>query len=400
MSWLDLLIKETDFVETPKQWLYWSGLATISAITSPNINVNKGAYKLKPNLYILLVGRSGLGKGFGPAVSRKLVEAVNNTRVISGRGSIEGIIKELAFAKASGNGAVSIKDARGYLCSGEFASSLYEATHALTILTDLYDSHYNPNWVNTLKNSPIESLRFPCITMLSGANQDMFDLTIEKHHRSGGFIGRTLLISADKRYRANSMVYEEGEVIPEVDYEKLLIHLKELSKLEGSMIWTKAAIKTYNEWFYPYRDADIDDKTGTHDRLNDHVIKVATCISLARKLDMRLEEEDIDEAITACTNLSNTARQVAGMQGKSSLAAALKAFLMIMFSAPDHEMTRKKALQKGFGEYDAPELDRVVETLVQTGYIIQPKGGKEITYKITKAGLDWLETKKKEQGLK
>ena len=24
MSWLDLFLEETDFVETPKQWLYWS----------------------------------------------------------------------------------------------------------------------------------------------------------------------------------------------------------------------------------------------------------------------------------------------------------------------------------------------------------------------------------------
>jgi len=100
MSWLNLLLEETDFVETPKQWIYWSGLATISAIVSPNIVINKGAYKLKPNLYILLMGRSGLGKGFGPSVATKLVKMVDNTRVISGRGSIEGIIKELAIVKA------------------------------------------------------------------------------------------------------------------------------------------------------------------------------------------------------------------------------------------------------------------------------------------------------------
>jgi len=395
MSWLELLIEETDFVETPKQWIYWSGLATISAIVSPNIVINKGAYKLKPNLYILLIGRSGLGKGFGPNVARKLVQMVDNTRVISGRGSIEGIIKELAIVKAKENGSIPFKDARGFLCSGEFASSLYEATHALTILTDLYDAHYNPEWVNTLKNSPVEKLRFPCLTLLSGANQDMFDMTVDKSHLGGGFIGRTLLINADKRYRSNSMIYEEGEKEDEVDYEKLACYLKKLSKLEGAMKWSSGAKKVYNEWFYPYREMEVDDRTGTHDRMNDHVIKIAACISLSRKEDMVLEEDDIVEAIAACSSLSNTARQMAGMQGQSSASGMLKSFLMIMFQVENYTLSRKRVLQKGFGEFDSSELDKIVETLSQMGFVVQTTGGKEITYKLTKGCIEWWERKTK-----
>lgn len=387
MSWLDLLIEETDFVETPKQWIYWSGLATISAIVSPNIVINKGAYKLRPNLYILLIGRSGLGKGFGPSVAKKLVGMINNTRVISGRGSIEGIIKELAIVKAAENGSIPFKDARGFLCSGEFASSLYEATHALTILTDLYDAHYNPEWVNTLKNSPVEKLRFPCLTLLSGANQSMFDMAVDKSHLDGGFIGRTLLINADKRYRSNSMI----DNIIEIDYDKLAKHLKDLAKLNGEMQWTVEAKAKYNDWFYPYREADIEDKTGTHDRLNDHVIKIAACISLSRKTDMMLEEQDIEEAIDACTSLSNTARKVAGMQGKSETSTLIKSFLMIMFQAPEYTLTRKQVLQKGFGDFDSAELDKLIETLNQTGFVAQLTGGKEIKYKLTKNCIEWWE---------
>jgi hypothetical protein len=391
MSWLDLLLEETDFVETPKQWIYWSGLTTISAIVSPNININKGAYKLKPNLYVLLIGRSGLGKGFGPSVSKKLVQMVDNTRVISGRGSIEGIIKELAIVKAKENGSIPFKDARGYLCSGEFAASLYEATHALTILTDLYDAHYNPEWVNTLKNSPIEKLRFPCLTLLSGANQDMFDLTVDKSHLGGGFIGRTLLINADKRFRANSMIYEEDEKIDEVNYNKLTEHLKSLSKLEGSMIWSSEAKRMYNKWFYPYREAEVDDRTGTHDRMNDHVIKIAACISLSRKLDMVIESDDVEEAVTVCSALSNTARKVAGMQGKSDISTLIKSFLVIMFKAEEYRLTRKQVLQRGFGDFDSNELDKIVETLNQTGFVAQLTGGKEIKYQLTKVCVEWWE---------
>ena len=389
MNWIDTFLHETDFVETPKQWLTWSALCTISAIISPNIRIDKQAYKLRPNLFVLLAGRSGLGKGFGPSLSRRLVKRVGTTRVISGRGSIEGIISELAISRSSENGKVPFKDARGYLCSGEFASSLYEAKHALTILTDLYDAHDNEEWTNTLKNSPIEKLRFPCLTLLSGANQDMFDLVVDKHHLGGGFVGRTLLIPADKRYKANPLIDEEESNINEASLERLTKYLIEISTLSGFMKWSIDAKKVYKEWFFPYRNADIDDKTGTADRLNDHVIKVATCISVARKPDMILEEEDILDAIDLCVPLVGAAKKVAGMQGKSSLAGQVKSFLILIFNSEKYEMTRKQILQRGFGDFDSAELDKVVETLSQTGFITSATGGKDTRYKVTEAGINW-----------
>jgi hypothetical protein len=187
------------------------------------------------------------------------------------------------------------------------------------------------------------------------------------------------------------MIYEEGEEVEEVDYEKLAEHLKLLSKLEGEMIWSKPAKKAYNKWFYAYRDEDVDDKTGTYDRLNDHLIKIAACISLSRKTNMVIEEVDIEDAIVACSSLSNDARRTAGMQGKSSTANAIKAFLIIMFSAENYTLTRKQALQKGFGEFDSSELDRIVESLSQTGFVTQPTGGKEVSYKLTPLCISWWE---------
>ena len=402
MSWLDLFLEETDFagVETPKQWLYWSGVATISAIVAPNVYVNKGAYKLRPNLYILLIGRSGLGKGFGPTTARKLIKEVGSTRLISGKATIEGIIKELALSRASENGHIPFKDARGFICSGEFAASLYNNTDALTVLTDLYDAHDNDEWNNTLKNSPIDKLRRPCITLLSGANPDMFDLAVDKVHRTGGFVGRTQLIGADKRFRDNAMIYKKGEIIPEVDIGKLSVHLKELAKLQGEVEWSDDAVDYYREWFYPFRKADIEDKTGTYDRLNDTMIKIITCISLSRSKEMILQQEDVEQAINVCSMLSNTALKVAGMPNRSESSPAIKAVFTILLMAENYTLTRKQLLQKGFGDFDSNELDRVVETMTQTGFVIQVKGGKDIKYQLTKAFMEWLERKREREKAK
>jgi hypothetical protein len=221
----------------------------------------------------------------------------------------------------------------------------------------------------------------------------MFDLAVDKHHKTGGFVGRTLLINAEKRFRANSMIYTEGEIADKVDDERLLEYLRKVSKVEGTMIWTKAGKETYDKWFYPYRELIVEDKTGTYDRLNDHVIKVTTCISLARKLDLKIEAEDVEDALAICSPLSNTAIKAAGMGSKSSTASIMKPFLTIMLSAPNYTLTRKQVLQKGFGDFDSSELDKLIESLTQTGFIVQKTGGKEIVYQVTKVGVDWWEKK-------
>ena len=387
-------MKEVDFVETPRTWIYWSLLASISAVVSPNLYYKKKAYDLKPNIFVLMIGRSGLGKGFGAKIASKLVEGVGNTRIISGTGTIEGMIKDLSIVKAKPDGTIPFKDARGFLVSGEFAASFYDSSRALTALTDLYDCHYHKQWNNTLKNSPVEILRDPCLTLLSGANQDMFDLAVDKTHRGGGFIGRTFLISSDKRAKANSMIrFQDDE--PEIDYAKHICYLKDLAKLSGRMVMSDTAMDTYDEWFYPYRNAEVDDRTGTNDRLNDHVIKVAMCLALSHNKDLIIEEDDISEAIELCSGLSNTARNVAGMQTQSSIAEHCKVFLRIMLESTGYELTRKQTLQKGFGSFDAVELDKVVETMTQTGYVFQSQGGKDIKYKLTQKCIEYFTKEKK-----
>ena len=258
---------------------------------------------------------------------------------------------------------------------------------------NLYDGHYTNTWENVLKHSPKEPLKDVCITLLSGANPDMFDMAIDRRHRSGGFIGRTCLIGAEKRAKHNSMIYTEDEVADEVNVPRLADYLYKLSKLEGKMKWSYGAKERYNEWFYPFRAAEsmgIEDTTGTYDRLNDHMIKVITCVSLARNTDMILEAEDVDLALELCSPLSNQARKTAGMQGKSIISVAIKSFLMIMLSAEKYTLTRKQVLQKGFGDFDSTELDKIIETLTQTGFLTQPTGGKEVSYRLTKLCLEKL----------
>lgn len=389
-SWLDLLSQETDEAETPRSYIYWAGLSAISAVISPNTFLNRGGvYQLRPNLYVLLVGHSGLGKGLPVAIAKKLVTLVQSTRVISGRNSIQAIVKILSEGFTSERKMETFTDARGFLVSGEFATLLLEDPHALTILTDLYDAHYNENWKNTLKGSGVEELERPTLTLLGGTSPEHFMAAVPQVNIFGGFIGRTLMVYEQKRHRVNPLSDENEK--KEIDFEGLAMHLHQLSNLKGPFKWTNPARRFWEEWYVPFRNGDYADKTGLVHRMPDHCLKVAMCIAVSKKAELVIEEEDIREAIEACLLLGiNTKRVVQGI-GDSPFAKSTVLAMRTIYQAPDREMTKRRLLMLNYGSFDTYDLDRIIKTLEDGGMVTVRTDQRDTWYKLTQAALDEIE---------
>jgi hypothetical protein len=386
ISWIEQLQRETDNAETPRQYIYWAGLSIISAIISPNTYLNlDGVLKMRPNTYILLIGKSGLGKGLPNYLAKKLVEETKATRVISGRNTIQSVVQELSRIKSTPEGPPTFTDSRGYLQSGEFHNLMQQDPHALTILTEWYDAHYVPDWKNTTKTGGGEVLRYPCISLFGGSSPEHFNEAVPLVNISGGFVGRTLLVYADRRHKYNSLV---GDSNKEVDIKSLSNYLHQLAKLKGKFKWTKEGADEFTKWYDDFRPRSekMQDKTNTIERMPDHIRKVSMLISASKSLSLEISKDDVDEAINECIKLGNTARRITH-GGKNSLAEQTKKVLIYLLEADTKSVSRSILLRKGFGDYDAVELDKIVDTLHQTGFV-DIKGGKETIYTITERGIN------------
>ena len=89
MTWLRDFVKSFEETEPPERYFYWAGLAALSAIIGNKIYLDRFTYRLYPNLFIFLVGKSGLRKGVPVDKAKQIVSTVNNTRIYSGRLSVE-----------------------------------------------------------------------------------------------------------------------------------------------------------------------------------------------------------------------------------------------------------------------------------------------------------------------
>lgn len=389
-NWIDSLIHECSHVETPESWLYWSFLTCISAAAGNNYHLTtlRGDLIYKPNLYVMLLGDSGLGKGFPINRAKLLVTKANVTRVIAGRSSIQAIVQELSRTKTV-EGKSPIDDSRGFIVNGELSTAIIQDPDSLTILTDLYDGHYNPEWTNLLKGDGAEKLKNPYITALFGSSPAHFYDSIPQANIEGGYIGRNLIIYEEKRSQDVDLLDTVEPDSPEwVKFDDHLVpkyvpHLAMIASKKGQLKPNDDARKLFNTWRRKWRGAQTYDKTGFLNRVPDHVLKVAMCLTLADwDFNGEITKLSMEDAIMRVTNLVYSNKRTTEGRGPDPMATTTKAVLDLLLAAENQCLTRKKLLHKGYGVFNSFTLDQMIENLLEMQWIKRTKVGNG-------ANLDW-----------
>jgi hypothetical protein len=384
-SFIHDLIEDNSSVETPLSWLYWSLITCISAAAANNYTLRtlKGNLLYYPNLYVILLGESGLGKGYGINLAKRLVQKADITRVIAGRSSIQAIIKEGATTRSAKDKPL-ITDSRMYIINGELSTAIISDPDSLTILTDLFDRNYNPEWTNMLKGDGHEKLKDPYVTCLFGSSPAHFYDSIPQANIEGGYVGRNLIIYEERRSKDVDLLDSEEESIDEDRFTNVLVpkyvpHLVKIAGAEPTRLYpNENARLIFNTWRKEWRatQSAYNDKTGFINRVPDHVIKVAMCLCLSRYDNVGIiNENDFKEAIEKVTGLVYAAQKTAGGTGLDPLAQQTKKIIDYLISANENQMTRKALLIAGYGNFEETVLDKIISTLMEMGWIRREKIG-------------------------
>jgi len=409
MNWINDLIEQHNELESPVSFYMWAGLATISAIVKDNVCINRYIHKLYPNIYVMLHADSGLKKGPSISAAKQMVSAINNTRIISGRSSIQAILKEMGTAQTVPGGKIVGNDSTAFICSSELSSSIVEDPVATKILTDLYDRQYNIGQWRSLLKMETFTLKNPTITMLTATNDAMSEDFFNRSVIQGGYIARTFIIHEAKRNRLNSLLVPLRNP---PNYKKSSEYLIELAKLKGEFKPLGSRERTndfkqprtnsatneieyytetgaiYQDWYEKfYREIDefgIKDNTGTLNRFGDSVLKVAMLLSLSREPKLEIDPESMSEAIDVCQKLVGSTRKTTqAMSGLSNTAALKSKIIAELFSRDNHQITRTMLTKKLWLDYGSPdELDDLMQSFDSSGMIITRSIGNNIVYEM------------------
>jgi len=404
MNWLQTIVAQHEELESPRNFWYWSAIAAISAVVKDQIWINRQIYNLYPNIYVMLHADSGLKKGPPISMARQLVKPVNNTRIISGRSSIQGILKDLGTAYTQPGGKIQTKSV-AFICSSELSSSIVEDKVATKILTDLYDRQYNVGEWRSLLKMEAFNLKDPTITMLTATNEAMSEDFFTRSAIQGGYFARTFIVYEKERQNVNSLVYPLE--FP-VNYVNSADYLKEIAKLAGEFhpiaqlqksdefkyrkmkknreIWFNSVGILYDDWYDNFCELqkiqETKDETGTLNRFGDSVLKVAMLLSLANKPELRLTEDSMNEAIIECEKLlGNVRKTTMGRQGISQSALLKSLILMELLNRDNHQITRTVLMKKMWQNYESVlEFDDMMQGFDASGMIVTSSVGNQILY--------------------
>lgn len=379
----------TEGHESTERVRKWSVISCIAACLERRVYMDRGYYPLFPNLYVFIIGKSGLIKkttSTGIAVS--LLREVSGLRVMSERLTASGLIEQMVMAgkKYDING-VSYRQSAVFAYASELSVFLTEVFGSITeLLTTFYDCVPHDSakpWTYTTIGRGDKKIYGPCLNILGASTKAWLARCIPRSEMEGGFTSRIIFVVENKLPKKLIAwpKLPDDEVLTKL---RLIEDFKSIYALHGEMKPTQEARDIFEKW-YCYHMTEILPQNsdprmvGYMSRKGDTILKLAMVHSASRGDDMMVTLEDLKWANIEIDLLEDDWRLAFdGVGSVSNLGFSILDFVKKKIKV------KKKDLMSEFGQTN--HLPEIVKTLAELKgmdeieEIVEEKDGKRVDY--------------------
>ena len=296
----------SDHEATPKIHM-WTAISVIAAALERRVWLDRGFYTLYPNLYIFIIGKSGImKKSTSTGIGVSLVKDTKNLSVMSDRLTSASLITQMekSFNPFKYDGK-AVNQSAVYAYASELAVFLGEVHGSIIeLLTTFYDCvPHDPTkpWTHSTKTQGENCVYGPCLNILGASTVPWLRKNLPDSELEAGFASRIIFIVENKgpdRFIAWPEIKKKNIKVR----KNLLDDLAIISKLNGPIMVTRGAREYYENWYQSHmseRDYKWSDKKfcGYSGRKGDHVLKIAIVRSVARGNTLEVSRNDIVWAI-------------------------------------------------------------------------------------------------------
>lgn len=372
-NFVDLYMHMVGKSEVPRAYHEWACLSLMAACVADRVWLEKfKGSKLAPNLYVILIGPSGDGKGVGISRALKFVKDLPIVNTYRGKSTGQYLIEHLGRQRKLPDGRRVIENAKLYLATPELSMSVGTGQIAddfIKIMTDLWEGGDEiPLQFGTRMYGNVV-IRGQCINWIGGSTKQWFVDTLNLAAIKGGAVARMVLVVA----QADPSVRYTEPVLPD-DYDEVRDHLQArvlmLTSAEGMFEKSREAWEVEDRWYHdPARQPPDDDAlVPTWKRQHDLVLKLAQLYCLADGRDLVIGRDHMTKAIS----MSYTAQR--GLPEIVALAAMPPAhnhFMWVRDIIRKHGAIQRTTLggrcsRRGI---TASKLDEYIRTLKSEGAI-------------------------------
>lgn len=367
-DWLTSYMQYVENEEPARLYQKWVGMGVISAALQRKCWIHRGKLLFYPNLYILLVGPSGVArKGEALKSGKRLMESIP-VKCTSNRITSAELIRTLGTCSTVSTLFDGTQLSHSSLCvlSEELTVLLRDTTgEMIEILTDWFDC--SNKWDNKTKVSGCEYVNNVCVTLI-GATTPQKLAKLPKAGMEGGFIGRLVVAYARKKHHSEPLPIEDSNLL--ALWEKLKVDLDSIYNLSGGFTTTQAWEEAYADWYYksdedpPFRDELF---CGYNSRRAALLHKLCIILSASRSDSKIIDECDLFRAIDMLMEIEVDMRMAFSGVGDNRLLFTQEEVEMLVrekkiVSAAELMMTYKRHVSSN-------ELTEILTTLHRSGVI-------------------------------
>ena len=368
--------------ESPESFHFWSAATCIAATLKRHVWVERGTYKLYPNMFAVLVGRPGLGKGGALNPAASILKEANTVSLMSDRVTIEYVLEKLSKGFPSqtiapGGGLQFGHDASAMIFSPELSIFITASQHTLPILADLWDSREGDFSYGTRHKGDYK-IKNSCVSMLAGSTQEWLISSIPANAVGGGFTRRVNFVFAKDK-----QAFIPWPAVNHTSIRNDLVNdLRHISQIRGEITFDKHAHELFDVYYRSAVADEFDDEATTAYKTTKwaHATKLATAISLGSDDAPVISERALQLAIDRVDNVLSNISLVFRAVGESDLVTA--ADRVLRFIETKGYATKSEILRVNWRHISAADLDTILTTFVNGGLVLEKSSGKTITYEM------------------
>ncbi len=387
LSYKKYIIKQ----ESPSIYHFWVASQMITATLRRNVWIDRDAYRIYPNQYVVLVAKSGTcRKSVAMEIGLDLLNDVKDLSVLHERMTVEGLLDNMQRVLMLPNGRV-VPDGSVLIHADELSNLFGKAAYIsdlMSFVTAAYSSKTKLDF--TTRTKGVVSVRNPCLTILAGTTPEQMSEIFPSMALTSGLIGRILLVVGERGARVSKPKLRKELRDP-------LIHdLNEISKLYGEIKVTDEADAAFDKWYKKFPDIPPAELSAYYERKHDHVWKAAIILSVAESDNMVITLDHFKKAVQVVELVESKMADVLTFIGATAQSTIADLVVSMIRTNHPEPMSHSVLLRKIYRRLQSKgEFKDIVDTLIEANRISMTASKRGIFYTLGKK--EKVEDKPKEK---
>ncbi len=388
--------------ESDPRYHLWAGATIISSVLKRNAFLQRN-YKLYPNLYVVLVGPPGCGKGAALNPAFEIVKACGIINTLTDRLTVPYIIERVSKGFSSpvpttpgvqipgsppapGTGMLGIDHAVMILTS-ELPVLLGDPTE-LKYWSDLWDSRETQYEYGTRGGGQL-LIPKTSFNILAGVTPSGIGESIPPASISGGFTRRIVFIYSHGRHK--NIPWPK----PPPPTDDLIEDLRHIAThIRGAFEFAdESARHAFEKVYLDSKPGDVEEEFISHFKSTKwvHATKFAMALSASRDDSMKITEKNMEKAIEEMDLVEKSLLRVFRCSGASDQANLMELFLGVLYKRGYASRTElSHVLWRHFSGHE--DLARIIQLAGDTGYICEVSQGSKQLLRLTHFGETYAES--------